>query len=572
MTKKTGGDILVECLLQESVTKVFGVPGDQLYPILDAIYKNDKIDFVLTRHEQAAAHAADAWARVTGEPGVCLGTVGPGAADLVPGVYPAFADSIPMIVICAQNQTFRSYPDHGSTQGLNQLSLFKGVTKWQVLISHWKRIPHLTQWAFREATSGKPGPVFIDVPSDVLFEAGDQKDLVTPILPPHKYRGLQPIGDITAIKKAAQWLVDAEFPLLHAGGGVLAANASKYVVEIAEHLGAFVTTSPRARGVIPEDHELCLLTAGYGAIAAQATANLVLQIGGKWGDLDFWGKPPAWGEDQRVIQIDIEPTMIGLNRPVDLAIVGDARLTLKELFEEVKSLQPEKKENPARVKEFHETQDAWMADFKEAGKSDAKPIHPLRLIQDTRDFFPRDAISIVDGGNTALWAIYLNRTYNPRTLLWASDSGHLGTVTGYALGAKLAKPDTPVYCLTGDGAFMFNVQEMETLRRLNLPVIIVVANDRAYGMIKAGQKLAYKSRFIGVDFIDIRYDKIAQAMDCFGERVTEPDEIKPALQRAVDSSKPAILDVVIDGSVNLEPPDFETVATIWLEGCTLPED
>ncbi|MFX1533608.1 MAG: thiamine pyrophosphate-binding protein [Promethearchaeota archaeon] len=573
MTKLTGGDVLVKCLIQENVTKVFGVPGDQLYPFLDAIYQSDKIDFVLTRHEQSAAHAADAWARVTGTPGVCLGTVGPGAADLVPGVYPAYADSIPMIVICAQNQSWRIHPDHGSTQGLDQQSLFAAVTKWQVYISHWKRISMLTQWAFRAAISGRPAPVLIDVPSDVLYEVGNIEDLEAPILPPNRYRGIPPVGDREAIKKAAKMLVEAKLPVIHAGGGVLMSNAAEELVELAEHLKAPVTTSPRARGVIPEDHELCFLTAGFGALSVQAEADVVLAIGGKFGDLDFWGKPPAWGESdtQKLIQIDIDPIMIGLNRPVDLAIVGDARLTLKRLLKEVKSLQPTKTED-RDIAEYHAAQEAWLQDFLKAGKSDAKMIHPLRLIQDVRDFFPRDAISVTDGGNTALWSVYLNRIYQPRTLLWAGDSGHLGTGPGYAIGAKLARPDTPVYCLTGDGAFMFNIQELETMRRLNLPIVIVVANDRAHGMIKAGQKLVYSSRYIGVDFFDVRYDKIAQAMDCYGERVTEPAEIKAALKRAVDSGKPALLDVVIDGSINLKPPDFENVAGLWLEGCNLPDE
>ncbi|MFX0090142.1 MAG: thiamine pyrophosphate-binding protein [Candidatus Hodarchaeota archaeon] len=573
MTQLTGGDVLVNCLIQEKITKVFGIPGDQLYPLLDAIYQNDKIDFVMTRHEQSAAHAADAWARITGSPGVCLGTVGPGAADLIPGVYTAFADSIPMIVVCAQNQSWRINPDHGSTQGLDQQGLFSAITKWQVCISHWKRISMLTQWAFRVATSGRPGPVLIDAPSDVLFEVGNLEELETPILPPQRYRAPPPVGNREDIRKAAKLLAEAKLPLIHAGGGVLRANAAESVVILAEHLRAPVTTSPGARGVIPEDHELSFLTAGYGALATQAEADVVLTIGGKFGDLDFWGKPPAWGEpeDQKLIQIDIDPTMIGLNRPVDLPIIGDAQSTLKILIEEVKSINSVRNET-RNITEYREAQEAWLEDFIKDGKSDAVPIHPLRLIQDVRDFFPRDAISVVDGGNIALWSIYLNRIYQPRTFLWASDSGHLGTGTGYAIGAQLARPDASVFCLTGDGALMFNIQELETMRRLNLPIIIVVANDSAYGMIKAGQKLAYDSRFIGVDFFDVRYDKIAQAIDCYGERVTHSKEIKPALQRAVDSGKPALLDVIIDGSINLEPPDFANVAALWLEGCQLPED
>ncbi len=575
MAKLTGGEVLVRTLLKEKVKKVFGIPGDQLYPFLDAIKRTEGIDFIMTRHEQAAAHAADAWARVTGEPGVCLGTVGPGAADLVPGVYVAYADSIPMLVLAAQNQSWRINPDHGSMQALDQYSLFAPITKWRATITHWKRIPSIIQWAYRMATSGRPGPVFVDIAVDVLYQKGDINDLEMPIVEPQHYRSLvPPIGDLELIKKAAKMLVEADFPLIHVGGGVLASNASKEVIELAEHLGIPVTTTLFARGVIPEDHDLCLLPGGYGAIAAQAEADVVLAVGTRFGDLDFWGKPPAWGEfgEQKVIQIDIDPAMIGLNRPIDLGIVGDAKLTLRALFQEVKKLRPEKQKIREKLIECKEAEEVWLSQFSEGATSDNKPIHPLRLIKEVYEFFPKDAIRVVDGGNTVMWAVYQNRVHYPRTYLWPSDSGHLGTGLPFAIGAKLALPERPVYLLTGDGAFMFNIQELETAARLKLPIVIIVANDKAYGMIKAGQKALYEERYIGVDFIDSRYDKIAEAMGCYGERIDDPNEIKHALQRAVDSKKPAVIDVLIDGSINLEPPDFETVASIWLEGVQLPTE
>ncbi len=572
----TGGELLVKCLLQENVKKVFGVPGDQLYPILDALHQEKSIDFVLTRHEQGAAHAADAWARVSGQPGVCLGTVGPGAADLVPGVYVAWADSVPLIVLAAQNQSWRINPDHGSMQALDQKSLFEPITKWSVTITHWKRIPSIIQWAFRIATSGKPGPVFIDVAVDVLYEQGTMDQLEMPIMTPPRYRAVHPPrAHPEAIKKAAQMLIDAEFPLIHAGGGVLRSEeAPRYLVELAEHLGAPVTTTMMGRGTIPEDHPLCLLPAGFGAIAAQAEADVVLAIGTRFGDLDFWGRPPAWGEfgQQKVIQVDAEPSMIALNRPVELGIVADAAEALKALLQEVKRLNPSSREPSFKLQDCKEAQEVWLSQFLEDAESDATPIHPLRLVKEVRDFFPREAISVVDGGNTVVWATYLNRIYEPRTFLWASDSGHLGTGLPYAIGAKLAQPNRPVYCLSGDGAFLFNVQELETARRLELPIIVIVANDRAYGMIKAGQHLLYKGRYVGVDFHDVKLDQLAQAMDCYGERVTDPSEIKPALQRAVDSGLPAVLDVIVDPEVNLLPPDFETLASIWLDGVNLPSE
>jgi len=567
----TGGEVLTRCLIEEGIKYVFGVPGDQLYPLLDSINSSNRIKFVTFRHEQAAAHAADAWARTTGAPGVCLGTVGPGAADLVPGVYAAFADSIPMMVLCAQNQSWRINPDHGSTQGLDQLNLFKPITKWGATVSHWQRIPHLVHWAFREALSERPGPVFLDFPSDVLYLKCKEETLEDGIVGIDKYRMTRPpVGDPSLIAEAANMLANAKFPLLHAGNGVLASNATNELIALAEYLQAPVTTSVAARGSIPEDHPLSLVPASFGAIGAQCQADLVLLVGGRLGDLDFWGRAPGWGDraSQKLIQIDISPEMIGHNRIVDLAIVGDAKSTLTELLKHIRN-RPKAKPRP-EMTDCREAQDHWLEDFVKQGKSEQTPIHPLRMIQEIRSFFPRDAISIVDGGNIAVWAIYLNRIYQPRTFLWPSDSGHLGVGTGYAIGSKLAQPDKDVYVISGDGAFMFNVQELETARRLGTAFIIAVANDRAYGMIKAGQKGLYDERYVGVDFVDVRYDKIAEAMGCFGIRVKKPEGIAPALQKAKDSGLPAVLDIVIDPDVNLAPPDFSSVASVWLEGCQLP--
>jgi len=570
MATISGAEALLQCLLQEGVRYVFGIPGDQWTPFLDAIYRIGRaagLDFVTTRHEQAAAHMADAWARVTGEVGVCLGTVGPGAADLVPGVYPAWADSVPVLVLTAQNQSWRSYPDHGSMQALDQVSLFQPITKWNAFIGHWQRIPELVQRAFRTATSGKPGPVHLDIPPDVLVATGDEEELT--VLPPHRYRATTPpAGDPALIEQAADLLARAERPLLHAGSGVLRAGAWEELVALAEYLAAPVTTSVGARGVIPEDHPLCLIPSSYGALGAQATADAVLFVGGRLGDLDFWGRPPAWGElgAQTWIQVDVNGESIALNRPVDLAIVGDAKAVLRDLLAAVKERTPQREEWP-ELEDARAAQEAWLRGFLEEAGSDAVPIHPLRLMREVREFFPREAICAVDGGTTAVWAFYLNRIYAPRTFLWAADSGHLGTGVPYAIGAKLARPDVPVYCITGDGSFGLNAMELETAVRLGTPIVVIIANDRAWGMIKGGQKLAYEGRYIGVDFTDARYDKLAQALGAYGERVTEPDQIRPALQRAVESGLPAVLDVIVDPEVHMVPPDLETLDALWMEGC-----
>jgi acetolactate synthase-1/2/3 large subunit len=390
--------------------------------------------------------------------------------------------------------------------------------------------------------------------------------------PPARYRPeSRPCAQPEVVERAARMLVEANRPLIHPGGGVLRSGAWDEVRELAEYLSAPVTSSMGACGVLAEDHPLCLIAGGYGALGAQAMADVVLLAGGRLGDVDFWGQPPFWGEpdEQKLIQIDIDPENIALNRPVDLALIGDARAVLQALLRAVKDLTPPIAERPDMA-EYRVTQQAWLAQFEKQAASDKKPIHPLRLVRDVRDFFPREAICVADGGNTTVWAHYLNRIYAPRSFLWAADSGHLGTALPYAIGARLAQPGRPVYALCGDGAFALNIQELETAARLRLPLVIVVADDHQWGMIKAAQMAAYDARYIGVDFDDVRYDQVAQACGCYGERVQDPQQIKPALERAVASGKPAVLDVLIDPWANLTPPDLENLDAVWMEGCELP--
>ena len=575
MSKLMGAELLVQCLIQEEVRFVFGIPGGQICPILDAIRRlgvDAGLQFVMTRHEQAAAHMADAYARVTGKPGVCIGTVGPGAADLVPGVYPAWADSIPMIVLTAQSQSWKSYPERGSMQSLDQVGLFTPITKWSARVTHWQRIPEMVQRAFRLAVSGRPRPVHLDLHVDALMANCDEESLYFRPTPPARYRAEQgPVAPPELVEQAARLLVEAARPLIHPGGGVLRAGAWDEVRELAEHLSATVTTSTGASGVLPEDHPLCLIAAGYGALGAQAMADVVLLVGGRMGDVDFWGRPPFWGDpaEQKLVQIDIEPENMALNRPVDLALIGDAKASLRALVEAVKRLTPPLPERP-EMAEYRAAQENWLAGFAKQAASGKKPIHPLRLIQDVRAFFPREAICVADGGNTTVWAHYLNRVYSPRSYLWAADSGHLGTGLPYAIGAKLAQPDRPVYAICGDGAFALNMQVLETAARLKLPLVVIIADDHQWGMIKAAQMSAYDARYIGVDFDDVRYDQIAQACGCHGERVEEPAQIIPALERAITSGKPAVLDVVVDSWANLTPPDLENLDAVWMEGCELP--
>ena len=567
----TGGEILAKAMVREGIKYVFGVPGGELTPFLDALRKEAGIEFILTRHEQAAAHMADAYFRVTGGLSAAVGTVGPGAADLVPGVYPAYADGIPMVVLTAQHQSWKAYPSHGSMQELDQYELFKAVTKWNAIVNNVSRIPELFQRAVKIAYRGRMGPVHLDLTVDVLFKKFEVPNIESFIPARERYRALKnPPGDLELIKKAAKMLIEAENPIIHAGGGALWSGAYEEIRELAEYLSIPVTPSMIAKGILPEDHPLYLIPGNVSAMMAQASADLVLLIGCRLGDLDFWGKPPAWGEPdtQKIIQIDIDPENIALNRIVDLAIIGDAKTTLRLLIEEVKKLTDKRERDISTYKNMEKE---WIHEYEKMALEDWGGIHPLRAIYEVRKFFPRNAIVVLDGGNVPVWAHYLNRIYEPRTFLWAGDSGHLGTGLPYAIAAKLAKPDRDVYLLTGDGSFMFNIQEMETAMRLGTKIHVIILNDRAYGMIRGVQKQLYKGNYYGVDFNDVDYAKIAEGMGWFGIRVEEPEEIRPALEEAYKQNKPALLDVITPREISMEPPDLAILGNLWMEGVEFPE-
>jgi acetolactate synthase-1/2/3 large subunit len=564
----TGGELLVKCLLNEGVTKVFGIPGGQLTTFIDAIVRPQGLDYFMTRHEASSVNMADAWVRTTGSTAVCAGTVGPGASNMIAGMEVAMADNIPLLAITPQIHSNRSYPFRGSQQQLDQVTLFSAVTKWNALVNRWDRIPELVSRALREAWAGKPGPVHLDIPVDVLFETGEEESVR--IVPPARSRNMGRIqGDPELVDRAAKMLAGAERPAIHAGGGVMAAGAWDELRDLAEYLDCAVIPTVGARGVMSEGHPLCMMPAGGGMLTAVSSADVILTVGCTFSELDFWGEPPFWAapEVQKVIQVDVDPRSIGLNREVDVGIVGDAKAVLGQLVDALSSGIAEKVESREFTATVKAVESQARAGVEEMAKSDASPIHPLRLVKEVADFFGEEAILVMDGGNIGLWGAMGTRVYRPRSFLWAGGSGHLGTGLPFALGAKMAAPDRPVYVLHGDGAFLFSVMELETAARLSLPVIDVVANDRSFSMIKGAQEVAFEKRYCGVDFTDVRLDRIAEAMGCLGIRVEEPSGIRPALEQAVSSGRPAVIDVLIDCEANLVPPTLGLISSVWLKGC-----
>jgi acetolactate synthase I/II/III large subunit len=570
MASITGGELLAKCLINEGITKVFGIPGGQLTQFIDAIVRvgpEQGMEYVLTRHEASCANMADAYYRVSGSVACCAGTVGPGASNMVAGMEAAMSDNIPLLAITPQIHTSRSYPFRGSMQQLDQITLYRPVTKWNALVNRWDRIPELVSAAMREALAGNTGPVHLDIPVDVMFEMHDEDSVH--LVPPEKSRTSgRPLGDPDLIEKAGEMLARAEKPIIHPGYGIMTAEAWDELKELAEYLNCPVAPTMGAKGVIPEDHPLCVLPGNGGMLTAAGGADVILSLGCTFSELDYWGGPPFWStpDAQKVIQVDIDPTRIARNREVDVGIVGDARSVLRQLIEAVSGL-TKKVEKREFTQDVQEIEQMVRMGIDSAVENDDVPIHPLRLVKEVSEYFGEEAICSLDGGNVALWGALGVRANRPRSFLWPGGSGHLGTGLPFAMGAKIAAPDRPVYVLHGDGAFMFSVGELETAARLNLPIVDVVANDRSFGMIKGAQDTVYEKRYCGVDFTDVRLDKIAEAMGCFGRRVSDPGGIKPALDEAVNSGMPAVLDVVLDCAANMEPPTLSTINQIWFLGC-----
>ena len=544
--KIKGGDILVKCLLEENVKYIFGIVGGQLLTIYDAVYRWGRekgIDTVMFRHEQAAAHAADAWARVTNTPGVCMGTVGPGATHLLPGVAAAWSDNIPVITIVAQMHS-RDIDRFMYQSGLDQITMYKPITKYQKGVHKIEEIPDAVRKSFREATGGRPRPVLLELQEDALIAEIDE-DKVS-ILTKNQYRAIvKPAVDNQLIKDSLNLLLNAKNPLIISGGGVARAEAWNELQEFAEYLQIPVITTISGIGTLSNQSKCHLGLSLIAHMSMGREADVVLSLGCKFSFILAHGAEPAWKDSQTLIQVDIDPSMIGRNKPVTLGIVGDCKSFLTQILEEVKhSKRIEKRE---WLEKLIKSKNQYDTTMKKTASNDSIPITPARMVKEVLEFIDEDAILIIDGGNIASSAFRQINVYKdrkPLSTLQSTGMGHLGTSVPWGIGAKLAKPEKQVVSISGDGSFMINIQDLETAARLGFNnLIFVVANNSAWGMIKTGQQSAFGKRFIDVDFPEFDYGKCAEAFGCYGESVSDPNEIKNALERAKNSNKPAVIDV-----------------------------
>lgn len=553
MTRTSAGRAVVEVLRAEGVRYIFGMPGGHTLGIYDALYDQQEISHILVRHEQHAASMAAGYAQLTGEPGVCCVTAGPGATNLVTSIAEAYVGALPIVVIAGRGATRNAH--RGASQEIDQGTIFAPITKWTIRVDRPDLIVESLRQAFTIARSGKPGPVLVDIPQDVLaseIEFSGYK----PVGKPPRVR-----GDSDAIKAAAAALAKAERPLIVSGGGAIAADAAAEVRELAEMLAVPVATTLAGRGILPDDHELA--AGGLGHHRQEITkhllpgADVVLGIGARFEQQETNWKPdylPA--TTATYIQIDIDPVEIGRSVWADVGVVGDAKLVLRDLIAELKALGAiNRAATPAaraHVADLARLRAGLEAEIATMAASDERPLHPIRVLDAVRNAFPREATVAIDVGVLAQGmggAYPYFKLYQPRTAIVPSSFYGMGFSASAFPVARLVYPDRPAVCLVGDGSFQMVMNILPVAAELKLGVTWCVLNDGALGSIRDAQETAFKNRIIATEFaLDFDYAGLAKASGCHGERVTEPSEIVPALQRAMAANargEPAVLDFVV---------------------------
>ena len=518
------------------------------------------IDLIDFRHEQATGHAAMGYYLATGEVGVCSVQSGPGITDLYPAIPIAWDCSIPLVAICSSTPMMEF--EKLAMNEIDVVPSFRPVTKWSGYCYETARLPEYINMAFRIASTGRPGPVLLLVPFDVLVsECDDELDIVQ-----HAFKPVQtlrafygPYGNKEMVTKAVELLLNAKHPLIISGTGVGFSGGSAELKELAELTRIPIGTWGFGFGSFPADHPLYFGPAspmdGPGTALLQKI-DIALILGSRITALYNFGYMPYFSDEAKLIQVDIEAEEIGRNRGIDVPIVGDC----KEVLSQMVQIAKKKLKNIPRpeipwVKTVQEELKRFYARVEKDGSSDKVPIQPQRLVKEIDDFMPKDSIIILDGGDTTVWGITFLKAYHPKSIYFSGGLGiqHLGGGVPMAIATKYAYPEKKILVLTGDGSFLFNGKEIDTARRHDLPFVVVISNDRLWGMVARGQKIAFGKKYMGLGSSlsdETRYDKYAEAFNCYGELISDPNEIRPALQRAFDSGLPAVIDVRVNPKVN----------------------
>jgi acetolactate synthase-1/2/3 large subunit len=568
--KLSGAEIVVEELKNEGTEVAFGIPGGVLLDLYEVLYTEDAVRHILMRHEQCAAHAADGYARVAGKTGVCIATSGPGATNLVTGLANASMDSAPVVALTGQVPT--AAIGSNAFQEASTFTITMPVTKHNFLVKRTEDLPKVMHNAFHIANTGRKGVVLIDLPKDVLATKAavdlHSKETFAGYKPNLKPNRVQ-------IKKAAEVLVNAERPLILAGGGVIDAGATEELRYLAEFLGAPVVTTLLGKGAIPENHPFALGMAGmHGRIYANKAINecdALLALGTRFSDRLTGWQLDQFAPDATLIHVDIDAAEINKNIQVDIPIQGDAKLALGDL---IKWLEKKRKTGDTsqsvwlkRIKEMHSACEECIKDVKREGTS----ISDM-LIKELSRILDNDVIVTTEVGQCQMFAAHYYMTKKPRTFISSGGLGTMGFGFPAAIGAKVAAPDKHVVDIAGDGSFLMTCQDLATCVENDIPVVVCIFHNRYLGMVRQWQELFFDKRYsntgLGMtpDFV-----KLVEAFGGYGERVEKPEELKDALHNAFESGKPAVIDMIVgweDKILPMIPPGGGLVGMIGTERCT----
>jgi acetolactate synthase-1/2/3 large subunit len=557
--RMNGGQALIKSLELEGVENIFGLPGGAILPVYDPII-DSPIRHILVRHEQGAGHMAEGFAQATGRPGVAMVTSGPAATNIVTPLCDAYMDSIPMVVITGQVPYAAIGTD--AFQECDTTGITLPVTKHNFLISDAQDIPRIVREAFHIATTGRPGPVLVDVPKDIVDPKNPRSAMEWYWPESVDLPGYEPLttGDPAEIRKAAQLILAAERPVIYAGGGILKARAADALRELAELCDIHVVTTLMARGSFPDDHPLALGMPGmhgnYTAVTSLQRSDLLIALGSRFDDR-VTGRVPTFAPDARIIHVDIDPAELGKVRRPDVGIAGDARLVIEEMVSAVKALLDGGTAFPDRSawkSQISGWQERYPLTYQQSESGDA--LKPQFVLETLRDNTPDDCIVASGVGQHQMWTSQYWKFNHPYTFVNSGGLGTMGFSVPAAIGAKVGRPDRMVWAVDGDGCFQMTAQELVTAASERIPVKVAILNNAYLGMVRQWQEMFYEERYSEVylspDLPD--YKMWAEAMGCIGIRVESPEEVLPAIEKANEiDDRPVVIEFRTDSSEKVYP-------------------
>jgi len=550
--KKTGAEIFLESLKQEGVKVVFGIPGGVVLKIFDVLHQQKDLDVILTRHEQGAAHMAEGYAKATGKAGVVLVTSGPGMTNIVTGLADAYMDSVPLVAFTGQVST--NLIGNDAFQEADNIGISRPCTKHNVLVKDVNDLARTIKEAFYIATTGRPGPVLVDIPKDVSTNKADFKY-------PEKVqvRGYNPTyeGNKYQIKQAAEEIKTAKRPVIYVGGGAVFSDAAEEIREVAELAQVPVTMTLMGLGSFPGAHPLCMgmlgMHGGYWSNMAMHHADLLIAVGARFDDR-VTGKLSDFCPDARVIHIDIDPTSIKKNIHAHIPIVGDVKTVLRQLNVYLRAIDGKQSDLKEQRRPWREQIEEWKRAHPLRYEQGAKVVKPQFVIERVFEMTNHEGIVVTDVGQHQMWAAQYFRGAKPRTFITSGGLGTMGFGFPAALGAQKAYPDKLVLCITSEGSFQMNPQELATAAIYKLPVKIVLINNKFHGMVRQWQDLFYESRYASSYLGEIPdFVKLAEAYGILGLRALKPAEVEPVIREGLKHRGPVLMDFHVDPFENCYP-------------------